>query len=264
MLSHLERALLDNERRFSDSTALNPLVSRASTHHTDGATGGTSRHLMTQNAPDMAQWHERTVARSLKAARQRAISKGNRFIVAAVELLRTTGKADFTVQEVVDGSGMSLRSFYHHFATKDDLLLALVEETMQPFIAAVRVRVDAESEPVEKLRVFLTTMCGSEETDDPASRGLVLFHWHLADARTDEFAATLRPQVDMLEEILEQGVAEGVFRTDVSVTVLAGLMTHTLLSLIDKRILGVHFTAEGISKDDLVSWCLVGLRPPPD
>src|ERR1039458_5626042 len=89
-------------------------------------------YLPAQNMADdsigATQWQERTVERSLKAARQRAISRGNTFIAAAVALLRTTGKVDFTVQEVVDRSGMSLRSFYQHFASKDDLLLAVVEE----------------------------------------------------------------------------------------------------------------------------------------
>ena len=38
-----------------------------------------------------------------------------------------TGK-DFTVQDVVERSGQSLRSFYQYFAGKHELLLALFEE----------------------------------------------------------------------------------------------------------------------------------------
>ncbi len=217
---------------------------------------------MTEDSTDTAQWQERTVERSLKAARQRAISRGSRFIAAAVELLRTTGKPDFTVQEVVDKSGMSLRSFYHHFATKDDLLLALVEEAVHRYVDMIKARIDAEDDPADKLRVLLTTIFGSEETDDPASRGLVLFHWHLADTRTDEFTDTLQPQVDVVEDILKQGVAQGAFRSDVSIPVLAALVTHTLVSVTDMRILGVRFTSEGISAEDLVAFCLAGVMAP--
>ncbi|HEV8064266.1 MAG TPA: TetR/AcrR family transcriptional regulator, partial [Acidimicrobiales bacterium] len=180
---------------------------------------------MTDDSIGATQWQERTVERSLKAARQRAISRGNTFIAAAVELLRTTGKVDFTVQEVVDRSGMSLRSFYQHFASKDDLLLAVVEETIRRHVEHARRRVETETEPVAKLRALLVAMFGSQETDDPASRGLALFHWHLADSRTGEFAASIQPYVDTVGEILAEGVAAGCFRADISVPVMAGLVT---------------------------------------
>jgi AcrR family transcriptional regulator len=213
----------------------------------------------TTDSPATTQWHERTVERSLKAARQRAISRGDKFISAAAELLRTTGKPDFTVQEVVDRSGMSLRSFYHHFATKDDLLLALVEETVRRYIDALRPDVDAADDPVDKLEILLRSAFGSEDTDDAASRGLVLFHWHLADARTDEFVATLSPQVELIGEIVQLGVDTGAFRTDISVPALATIVTNTLVSLLDMRVLGVQLTADKVTADDLVNWCVGGV-----
>jgi AcrR family transcriptional regulator len=218
---------------------------------------------MTDDSIRATQWQERTVERSLKAARQRAISRGNTFIASAVELLRTTGKVDFTVQEVVDHSGMSLRSFYQHFASKDDLLLAVVEESVRRHVDSARRRVDDESDPVAKLRTLLLAMVGSQETDDPASRGLALFHWHLADTRTDEYAATIQPYVDTVGEILESGVARGCFRTDISVPVMAGLVTHTLVSILDMRVLGVKAVREDIEADDIVRWCLSAVETVP-
>jgi AcrR family transcriptional regulator len=218
---------------------------------------------MADDSSGATQWQERTVERSLKAARQRAISRGNTFIAAAVALLRTTGKVDFTVQEVVDRSGLSLRAFYQHFASKDDLLLAVVEETIHRHVERARRRVEAEANPVDKLRALLVAMFGSQETDDPASRGLALFHWHLADSRTDEFAATIQPYVDTVGEILESGVAEGYFRTDISVAVMAGLVTHTLVSILDMRVLGVDAVREDIKANDLVRWCLSAVEAAP-
>ncbi len=218
---------------------------------------------MTEQSPGTTQWQERTVERSLKAARQRAIVRGNLFIAAAVELLRTTGKPDFTVQEVVDRAGMSLRSFYHHFATKDDLLLALIEETVQRHVAAIRKQVAAEREPVAKLTVVVTAMFGSQETDDPASRGLVLFHWHLADSRSDEFAATISPYVDTVEEILDAGIAQGVFRSDMSPGVMATIVIHTLISILDMRALGVRLNDDEVSAEDMTRWCLSAVTATP-
>ncbi len=209
------------------------------------------------------KWQERAVNRSLRAARERAISRGDQFIAAAADLLRTTGKADFTVQEVVDRSGLSLRSFYQHFATKDDLLLAIIEETVVHYIVALRPLIEAEPDPAEQLRIFVTKLFGSPASDDPASRGLVLFHWHLAATRTDEFAATLAPQLELVTEILQAGSASGVFRTDLSVPVLAAMVTNTLVSLLDMRVLGVHLADEPVTADHVVRWCLAAVTAPP-
>jgi hypothetical protein len=41
-----------------------------------------------------------------------------------------TVDTDFTVLEVVERSKTSLRSFYQHFSTKDELLLALIDKTI--------------------------------------------------------------------------------------------------------------------------------------
>ena len=217
---------------------------------------------MADDSVPSPRWQERTVNRSLRAARERAISRGDQFIAAAAELLRTTGKPDFTVQEVVDRSGLSLRSFYQHFATKDDLLLAIIEETVARYIAALRPSIESESDPAEQLRILVTNLFGSPEADDPAARGLVLFHWHLADTRTDEFAATLAPQLELITEILEAGRACGQFRTDLSVPILAALVTNTLVSLLDMRVLGVRLAEEPVTADDVARWCLAAVRAP--
>lgn len=57
-------------------------------------------------------------------------TRADRFIKTAVEILGETGRTDFTVQEVVTRSKTSLRAFYQHFSSKDELLLALFDRTM--------------------------------------------------------------------------------------------------------------------------------------
>ena len=53
-----------------------------------------------------------------------------RFMKSALAILGETGRTDFTVLEVVERSKTSLRSFYQHFSTKDELLLALIDRIM--------------------------------------------------------------------------------------------------------------------------------------
>ena len=204
-------------------------------------------------------WQQRTVERSLESARRKAISKADQLIRAAAELLRIPGRADFTVQEVVDRAGMSLRSFYLHFATKDDLLLALLEETTARYITRVRPRVDEEPNARRKLEVLLTTSFRDQISEDPASKAMVLFHWHLAATRTEEFTATLRPQRELIHGILAEGVAAGEFRDDIDVDVMASLVSSTLVTLLDLRVLGVELGNAELKAKDLLAWCLAAV-----
>src|SRR6195256_6837461 len=57
-------------------------------------------------------------------------SRAKRFMKSALAILGETGRTDFTVLEVVERSKTSLRSFYQHFSTKDELLLALIDKIM--------------------------------------------------------------------------------------------------------------------------------------
>src|SRR6202007_501608 len=73
-------------------------------------------------------WKQRAVERSIKTAKLRPAQRVQRFLDAAQAIIIEKGSTDFTVQEVVDRSRQSLRSFYLQFAGKHELLLALFED----------------------------------------------------------------------------------------------------------------------------------------
>src|SRR5436305_15129530 len=104
----------------------------------DAAPRGTSRR-------DLA------VARVLDPARSRAETRVQRFLDAALELMNSASTKDFTVQEVVERSGQSLRSFYQYFDGKYELLLALFEESVRVTAAHVQEAIADEKDPLERL-----------------------------------------------------------------------------------------------------------------
>src|SRR6185369_13802936 len=104
--------------------------------------------------PNEPAWRERAVSRSLHAARSRAEQRVQRFLDAAFELIDEKGTTDFTIQEVIDRSQQSLRGFYQYFDGKDELLLALFEDSVLESAADLREAVATESEPLARLRAF--------------------------------------------------------------------------------------------------------------
>ena len=96
------------------------------------------------------------VARSLDSARVRSEGRVQRFLDAGFELMASaeSGK-EFTVQEVVDRSGQSLRSFYQYFAGKHELLLALFDEAIRATAERLEEQISPEHSPLERLHRFV-------------------------------------------------------------------------------------------------------------
>src|SRR6476660_7476327 len=97
-------------------------------------------------------WRQRAVSRSLNAARSRAEVRVQRFLDAAFELIDEKGTTEFTIQEVIDRSEQSLRGFYQHFDGKDELLLALFEETVAEADLDLQRVIEPLADPLERLR----------------------------------------------------------------------------------------------------------------
>ena len=96
------------------------------------------------------------VARSLDSARLRSEGRVQRFLDAGFELLaRAESGKEFTVQEVVDRSGQSLRSFYQYFAGKHELLLALFDEAIRSTADRLEEQIALEDTPLERLHRFV-------------------------------------------------------------------------------------------------------------
>ena len=122
---------------------------------------------------DEPAWRERAVTRSLNAARSRAELRVQRFLDAAFELIDERGSTEFTIQEVVERSKQSLRGFYEYFEGKDELVLALFEETVREAGDDIRAAVEAENDALGRLRIYairLHEWCDPGETPASAAR----------------------------------------------------------------------------------------------
>jgi AcrR family transcriptional regulator len=217
-----------------------------------------------QNANDPA-WRQRAVSRSLSAARTRAEQRVQRFLDAAFALIDDKGTTEFTIQEVVDRSKQSLRGFYQYFDGKDELLFALLEETIRESVEDIRKAVESESRPLERLRVFtirLHEWC--EPVEPPRKRKahnrlpLSEFSLQLAVKDPERVAAAMAPISRILLELLDGAVAartievEDTRRTAVLIqqTVMYGWLMNRL----------VQNPRMQVTAEDTWEFCLHGLR----
>ncbi|RAV15655.1 TetR/AcrR family transcriptional regulator [Mycolicibacterium sp. GF69] len=190
-------------------------------------------------------------------------SRPKRFMKSALAILGETGRTDFTVLEVVERSKTSLRSFYQHFSTKDELLLALVDKIMSE--STRRWRQDTAGLPATTaLRVLIDRICTPPETtaQDKVNRGLTNYNDRLAETLPNEYARVLSPVHELIRDIIGRGIAEGVFRADMNVDARAALIMQSALGAIRLQVLGAELNGAPIGADDIYDFCVSGLRAP--
>ena len=210
-------------------------------------------------------WRQRAVSKSLSAARSRAEQRVQRLLDAAFDLIDEKGTTEFTIQEVVDRSKQSLRGFYQYFEGKDELLFALLEETIRESIEDLRAAVESESKPLERLRAFtirLHEWC--EPLGTRRKRGahnrvpISEFSIQFAVKDPERVAAVMAPIARMLLELLDAAVAAGAVRVSdtrrtgvlIQQTVMYGWFMNRLVQNPRMRV-----TAE-----ETWQFCLHGLR----
>lgn len=205
-------------------------------------------------------WQRQSMNRSLQAARARAHARSDRFVAAATELLQEQGTPNFTVQDVVERSGMSIRTFYKYFASKEDLLLA-VSETVVAREAVPRLRrlVEKHREPVRRLRAFIEGLVElSGGTTEPVARTLTSYQNRLAESRPADLAQAMKPQFDLLVGLIEDVARTQPLRADLTIEQAARLTHDLILAVVHGRLLGLE-SAPDIPSHVIWKYCISGM-----
>jgi len=205
-------------------------------------------------------WQRQSMDRSLHAARARAHERSDRFVAAATELLEERGTTDFTVQDVVERSGMSIRTFYKYFATKEDLLLA-VSETVVAREAVPRLEklVAKHRDPLRRLQAFIEGLVDlSTGTTKPVARTLASYQNRLAESRPDDLAQAMKPQFDLLVELIGDAARTRPLRRDLTVEDASRLTHYLVLTAVHSRLFGAE-GASDIPPQMIWQYCASGM-----
>jgi uncharacterized protein (TIGR00369 family) len=195
------------------------------------------------------------------------VTRGDRFIRTAVEILGETGRTDFTVQEVVARSKTSLRAFYQHFSSKDELLLALFDRTIEQSAHAWRAEINGlDSTSALKLVIDRLSQQPESSTQDSLNRALSLYNQHLAETRPREYARVLSPLHQLIRDIVGQGITEGVFNPGLDVGATAAIIMQTMVGAQRLHWLGSELNGTPIDAGQLYDFAsrALGIRDTDD
>jgi AcrR family transcriptional regulator len=136
------------------------------------------------------------------------------FLDAAQALIMSRGYDRFSIQDILDATGASKGAFYHYFDSKDALLDAIVDRMAEEGLSRVQPVLDDQSLTApEKLQaVFGGIAAFKAERSDLITRFMRV--WASDDnvvVRERLRRHTSQRQLQLLEAIVQQGIAEGCF-----------------------------------------------------
>lgn len=147
------------------------------------------------------------MARTVKKPEERR----REIVAAAQKLFQEQGYDDTTMQDLMREVGISKGAVYHYFRSKDELLDAVVEQSVDDYVQAMRAVLDeTEGSGLDKLLALIGAGNVSEEQGEllealhrPGNTGM----------HTRQVAQLVSRLAPLYAEAIQQGRDEGAFDT---------------------------------------------------
>lgn len=147
-------------------------------------------------------------------ARIDGAERRTQFIVAAQQLFYTKGYESTSVNDIINAVGVSKGAFYHHFDSKESMLVAVVASLVEQTTSIMQPILDNDQlTAIEKFNQITRSVGNwkSERRDQMMHVLRMMYSNDNLHLRHRLDAETTKIAVPVLSSIFEQGIAEGVF-----------------------------------------------------
>lgn len=184
-----------------------------------------------------------------------------RVLDAAVDLFARQGYESTSVAQVVAAAGVAKGGFYHHFASKEDLLYEVYGDLIDRQLAAMGEILARGLPPADALRGLIVDLVVT--TADSARQALVFWRemHRLGDERAEQYRRQRRRYHDAVRRLVRDGQASGAFAASAS----ADTVTFVIFGFVNE--LPVWYRAGGRKRPaqlgtELADFVLAGLAVP--
>jgi AcrR family transcriptional regulator len=147
---------------------------------------------------------DRSVDRSLEGQRRTYAAEVRKLIDASFEQVRVTGCIEPTVGEIVRAAGLSNKAFYRHFRSKDELLLAVLDDGIRQLSRTLQERMAASESPLAQVRAWIVGLLDQALNPEAAAatRPFARSRSRLAELFPVEVGETERQLTERLREAI--------------------------------------------------------------
>lgn len=138
-------------------------------------------------------------------------SARGRLLHEAARLFRDKGYERTTVRDLAAAVGIQSGSLFHHFRTKEEILKAVMVETIRLNTALMQAAVDAATTHRDKLQALVRAELESINGQTGEAMAVLVFEWRSLSEASQAYVLELRDiyeqlWLDVLEELRKQGV----------------------------------------------------------
>jgi TetR/AcrR family transcriptional regulator, cholesterol catabolism regulator len=138
---------------------------------------------------------------------------------AAMHLFGKQGYTGTSMRDIAGAVGVLPGSLYAHIASKEALLVEIVEDGINRFLSAVQSHAASDADAAVKMRAMI--IAHVEVVADNPERSLVVFHqWRfLGDDNIQAAISKRREYEQAFIGVIESGMKSGTFRADLNLRI---------------------------------------------
>jgi AcrR family transcriptional regulator len=145
---------------------------------------------------------DRAIERSVAVRRAEYGAEMRRIVDTTFALIERTGSLDPSMREILAETGLSTQAFYRYFSSKDELMLALLDEGRRRLVDTLERRMARATKPADQVRAWIEGVLAqaSDATAAARTRPWALSEQRLAELFPREHQASVQLLVDLLRD----------------------------------------------------------------
>jgi len=125
-------------------------------------------------------------------------SARGKLLQAAAELFRTKGYDRTTVRDIANAVGILSGSIFHHFKTKDDILGAVMEESVNSLLVRMESALATIDTPVARLRAMIRCELESIQGENGHALAVLVYEWRSLSPENQQNLLHIREAYEQL------------------------------------------------------------------
>jgi len=148
----------------------------------------------------------RALDRSVAQRHAGYVQEVQRIVDATYRLIERTGGIDPSLRDILAEAGLSTQAFYRYFTSKDELMLALLDDGRRRLVGYLEHRMSTVTDPAAKVRAWIDGVLA--QAADPAAAARTRPFVANQDRLAEVFPQEQQDSVDLLVGLLEAAGAD--------------------------------------------------------
>jgi len=202
----------------------------------------------------------RSVDRAIERRRATYEAEVRRLVQASFDLVRRDGSLEPRVSEIVAEAGLSNQAFYKHFRSKDELLLAVLDDGIRLLRSYLEHQMAKARSAEGKIRSWIKGVLEQALNAEaaPATRPFAMSRARLSERFPEEVATSEHQLTNLLRDAIEEAVASGEL-PDADPARDAALIYNLAMGWLERK-LADPAPARRADANHLVEFAMHGLR----